>query len=104
MNVNLTRAANAYRTNQNMLEGLGTAALQDDKQETSFSSLLGNALSEAVDTGLKAEKMQMQAITGEVELADLVTAIAEAELTINTVTAVRDRVIGAYQEIIRMPI
>ncbi|NBX04163.1 MAG: flagellar hook-basal body complex protein FliE, partial [Alphaproteobacteria bacterium] len=47
----------------------------------------------------------MEALTGgKVDLTDLVTAVSSAELTLNTVVAVRDKVINAYQEIIRMPI
>jgi flagellar hook-basal body complex protein FliE len=34
----------------------------------------------------------------------VVTAVAEADLTLQTVVAVRDRVIEAYQNIMRMPI
>ena len=34
----------------------------------------------------------------------LVTAVANAELTLNTVVAVRDRVINAYNDIIKMSI
>jgi flagellar hook-basal body complex protein FliE len=39
-----------------------------------------------------------------VNLTDVVTALARAELTLQTVTAVRDRVVQAYQDIIKMPI
>lgn len=106
MDANITRAANAYKNNLNMMEGLQPAAVMpgEDEKRPSFSNMLGDALSHAVETGNKAEKLQMQALTGNVELADLVTAVAEAELTINTVVAVRDRAVAAYQEIIRMPI
>ena len=40
----------------------------------------------------------------EAELVDIVTAVSNAEVTLETVMAVRDRVIAAYQEIIKMPI
>ena len=45
----------------------------------------------------------MDSLTGKVDLADLVTAVSNAELSLNTVIAIRDKVIGAYQDIIRMP-
>jgi flagellar hook-basal body complex protein FliE len=38
------------------------------------------------------------------ELVDVVTAVTQAEITLETVTAVRDKVISAYQDIMRMPI
>ena len=37
-------------------------------------------------------------------LQDVVEAVTEAELSLQKMTAVRDRVISAYQEIMRMPI
>ena len=44
----------------------------------------------------------MERITNR--LQDVVEAVTEAELSLQKVTAVRDRVISAYQEIMRMPI
>jgi flagellar hook-basal body complex protein FliE len=41
---------------------------------------------------------------GTLDAQAVVEAVAAAELTVQTVTAVRDRVIEAYQELIRMPI
>ena len=40
----------------------------------------------------------------EIELTDIVQAVNNAEIALQTVVAVRDRVIDAYQQIIRMPI
>ena len=37
-------------------------------------------------------------------LTDVVTALSRAELTLQTATAVRDRVVQAYQDIMKMPI
>ena len=38
------------------------------------------------------------------DVVDVVTAVAESEAALNTLVAVRDRVIQAYEEIMRMPI
>jgi flagellar hook-basal body complex protein FliE len=46
----------------------------------------------------------MQAAAGRADIVDVVTAIAAAETTLETVITVRDQVIQAYQEILRMPI
>jgi flagellar hook-basal body complex protein FliE len=48
--------------------------------------------------------MSAKAVTGEADLTDVVTAVTNAELTLQTVVSVRDRLISAYQEIMRMPI
>ena len=45
-----------------------------------------------------------QALTGSGNLTDAVTALSRAELTLQTATALRDRVVQAYQDIIKMPI
>ena len=45
-----------------------------------------------------------QAATGKADLVDVVTAVAAAEATLETVVTVRDQVIKAYQDILRMPI
>jgi flagellar hook-basal body complex protein FliE len=44
------------------------------------------------------------AIAGKADLTEVVTAVTNAEITLKTVLAIRDRVIQAYQEIARMPI
>jgi flagellar hook-basal body complex protein FliE len=48
--------------------------------------------------------MSAKAVTGEADIVDVVQAVGNAEITLQTVVAVRDRVISAYQEIMRMPI
>ena len=50
------------------------------------------------------EDMAAKAVTGEADLTDVVQAISSAELTLQTVVSVRDRMISAYQDIMRMPI
>ena len=69
-----------------------------------FGSMLESAGKNALDIGEKAEALSAKAITGHAEMTDVVTAVANAELTLQTVVAVRDKVVSAYQEIMRMPI
>lgn len=69
-----------------------------------FGPMLQRALTDAVETGHTAETAAMQAISGEGNLTDVVTALSHAELTLQTATAVRDRVVQAYQDIMKMPI
>ena len=51
-----------------------------------------------------AELATASAVAGEADLTDVVTAVSNAEMTLQTVVTVRDRVVAAYQEILRMPI
>jgi flagellar hook-basal body complex protein FliE len=48
--------------------------------------------------------MLQQFVGGKADLIEVVTAIAESEAALETLVAVRDKVIGAYEEIMRMPI
>ncbi len=41
---------------------------------------------------------------GKANIVDVVTAVAESEVAINTLVSVRDKVINAYEEIMKMPI
>jgi flagellar hook-basal body complex protein FliE len=69
-----------------------------------FGSVLQNALNGAIETGHTAEAQAMQAITGEGNLTDVVTALSRAQLALQTATAIRDRVVAAYQDVMKMPI
>jgi flagellar hook-basal body complex protein FliE len=62
------------------------------------------ALDQAVQTGHKADDQTMKAISGGGNLTEVVTALSHAELTLQTATVIRDRVVQAYQDIIKMPI
>ena len=69
-----------------------------------FGALLEQVLADAVDAGRKGETAATQAVVGHANLQQVVEAVNAAEITLQTVVAVRDRLIAAYQDIIRMPI
>jgi len=69
-----------------------------------FGDLVKSAMTEAMKTSKTAEHQIAAHTAGKAELIDVVTAISAAETSLETVMAVRDQVISAYQEIMRMPI
>lgn len=69
-----------------------------------FGKLVGEAVEAAVNSGNATEKIAAQHVAGKASLVDVVTAVAETELTMRTLVTVRDRVIAAYQDVLRMPI
>jgi flagellar hook-basal body complex protein FliE len=69
-----------------------------------FSATLQRAMQGAVDEFHATDAKTMEALSGGGNLTDVVTALSRAELTLQTATAVRDRVLSAYQDIIKMPI
>jgi flagellar hook-basal body complex protein FliE len=69
-----------------------------------FGGVLARAISGVIDTTKAAEQQAMRAIAGTGNLTDVVSAVAKAELALQTTVAIRDRVVQAYQDIMRMPI
>ena len=69
-----------------------------------FAELLKQTADGAVGALQQGEAASLKAVTGKADISDVVTAVTNAEVTLQTVTAVRDRVIQAYQDIMRMPI
>ena len=70
----------------------------------SFGSMVQDMLGNAAESARTAEKVSINAVTGKTDVVDLVTAINNAEMTLQTVVAVRDKVVQAYQEVVRMSI
>ncbi|WP_316977694.1 flagellar hook-basal body complex protein FliE [Shumkonia mesophila] len=69
-----------------------------------FAELVKSALDEARLIGQRSEKLSMEGIRDNADLNQVITAVAEAEVTLQTVVSIRDKVIDAYKEILRMPI
>ena len=104
MTINPANAAAAYKSAARaVLPGGPAAPAQGGGQ--SFGSLVEAAAKDAVSSTKGAEQLSTKAAAGaNVELTDVVTAVSNAEVTLQTVVAVRDKVISAYQDIMRMPI
>ena len=69
-----------------------------------FSSFMKEASENSIETLKSGEAMSMKGITGNADLNDVVSAINSAESTLQLVTTIRDKMIQAYQEVMRMPI
>jgi flagellar hook-basal body complex protein FliE len=94
-------AINAYAQAAKMASGAGEAAAAPG---ASFGAMLSNVVNDAVTSGRAAETQATAQAQGKGDLVDVVTAVNAAEMTLETVVAIRDRVIAAYQDIMRMPI
>ncbi|HEY8191565.1 MAG TPA: flagellar hook-basal body complex protein FliE [Alphaproteobacteria bacterium] len=97
--INPAAAASVYA---NSLKGGASGVTGGDG--VSFGDLIRKATVDSIDTMHKGEKMSADAVIGKANLTDVVEAVTAAEMTLNTVVAMRDRMLGAYQEIMRMPI
>ena len=85
-------------------EAFGARKSRDDAQPGEFADLVKSAIQEAVKIGQRSEQLSIQGINDKADISKVVTAVNEAELTLQTVVTVRDKVLDAYNEIIRMPI
>jgi flagellar hook-basal body complex protein FliE len=91
----------------NKVGGLTGSYPTDNVAETggpNFTQLVEEALGKTVDKFKTAEAKATQSITGEVSMEDLAVAVANAEMSLKTVIAIRDKLVTAFQDIIRMPI
>lgn len=104
MAINPADAAAAYRAHATPVPGPAATPKGDTPAGGSFLDLVKSSVNEAVSANRTAEKLSVDAIAGRADLTEVVTALSHAEATLNTVVRVRDRMISAYQQILRMPI
>ena len=69
-----------------------------------FGAALQRALQDGVTLGRSADAAATQALAGQGSVSDVVLAVSRADLALQTAVAVRDRVVAAYQDVMRMPI
>ncbi|MEO5375551.1 MAG: flagellar hook-basal body complex protein FliE [Alphaproteobacteria bacterium] len=106
MNTNFTDAISAYRAaarSATGIDGAASASAAMPRAGGSFSDLVKDTVKGAVDANRNAENMSVKALAGQADLRDVVTAVANAEITLDTVVAIRDKVVSAYNEILKMP-
>jgi flagellar hook-basal body complex protein FliE len=96
-------AAKAYSAVQDSAS-LGQTDKAKGAPGADFGSLVQNAINETVAASKGAESQMAGQVQGKGSLIDVATAISSAQTSLETVMAVRDQVISAYQEIMRMTI
>ncbi|MEM9756031.1 MAG: flagellar hook-basal body complex protein FliE [Pseudomonadota bacterium] len=100
MDIRTSLAAAAYAQSQ--------AAASLPRQGPGQDPAAGRAFEEAVrsftETVERGEQMAQAAMTTGADPHALVTALAQTELAVQTAVTVRDRVVEAYQELLRMPV
>ena len=98
--------ANAYSFVQKATDSGGAASgtLGTSGAIGGFGDLLSSAISDTTSTLKNSENISASAITGKASLSDVVSAVTSADVALKSVVAIRDKVIGAYQDIMKMPI
>jgi flagellar hook-basal body complex protein FliE len=98
-----TVAANAYANLAKIMDQSG-AAKGGEAGGPSFSAVLKDAIGNVVEAGKKSDAQTVSMASGKANVMDVVTAVAETDVAVSTLVSVRDRVIQAYEDIMRMPI
>ena len=99
-------AANAYRAAQ------GLANRSEPRQiaevggvgGADFGAMLRDAIGDVAKQGRSMDRQSAAYASGKSNMVDVVTAVAETQAALETLVAVRDKVISAYEEILKMPI
>jgi len=86
-------------------QGAATASLGNTAGASGdFSSMVGNAAESALQTMRSAEQTTAAGVAGKADVQQVVEALSDAEVTMQTVVAVRDKVLGAYNDIMKMTV
>ena len=100
---NISSALNAYQ------QALGRISAQEqkgvvetEKTEASFGNMVKNIIEDTTELNKQAETMTLKGIQGKADIQDVVLAVANAETALETVVAVRDTAIKAYNTIMQM--
>jgi flagellar hook-basal body complex protein FliE len=107
MEANAKLAANAYRTLAELKDSLGQQSLGkvvDTGEKSDFSGMVGDVVSKFTEQAKSADSQTQAMASGKADLVDVVTAVAETQVAMETLVSVRDQVISAYEKIMQMPI
>jgi flagellar hook-basal body complex protein FliE len=99
-------AANAYAKLARLADP-GANPLKEkagDSAGPNFGAMVKEAIGSVVEAGRKSDTQSQSMAAGKANIVDVVTAVAETEVAVEAMVSVRDKVISAYEEIMRMPI
>jgi flagellar hook-basal body complex protein FliE len=98
------QAKNTQQGDTPLTTTFGQAQNQPGGAKLSFPDLVEGAIDRSIATTYKGEEVSIKSLLGKADLHEMVSAVTQTELTLQAVVAVRDRVINAYQDILKMPI
>lgn len=103
-NVNDVSGVNLNPLKQ-LQSGSGIAGQEKpDAGGPSFGDILKESVNSAIGAQHKSEQVSAKALVGKADMTEVLQAVTDAEMALNTVLAVRDRVVQAYEQVMRTPI
>jgi flagellar hook-basal body complex protein FliE len=99
-------AANAYAKLARLADPGANPLKQTsgDSAGPSFGAMVKEAINSGVEAGHKSDGQAQAMAAGKANIVDVVTAVSETEVAVEAMVSIRDKVISAYEEIMRMPI
>jgi flagellar hook-basal body complex protein FliE len=97
-------AVKAYAAAQEIGGAGGLAGAAGPAAGPDFSQMVNQAVNSAVTDSRGAEQAIQAQVSGRASLVDVVTALSQAQTSLSTMIAVRNQMIGAYQQIMSMAI
>ena len=97
-------AASAYAKLARLADPSASLGKASESAGPSFGAMVKDAVGSVVAAGKKSDGLAQGMAAGKANIVDVVTAVTETEVAIESLVSVRDKVIQAYEEIMRMPI
>lgn len=89
---------------QNGLSGSRDGGTDGAGGSSAFSALVSDSIGDVKNTTQNLEVTSAKALVDQADIVDVATAVSNAEMVVETVVTVRDKVISAYNDILKMPI
>ncbi|MGE7370790.1 flagellar hook-basal body complex protein FliE [Neorhizobium sp. NPDC001467] len=102
--LSLSRGIGSISSDENTTSLLGQTQKPVENAGVSFASVLGSVANNAMETLKTAETKSFEAIQGKANTREVVDAVMEANQSLQTAIALRDKLISAYLDISKMQI
>lgn len=102
--ISSSAVSGAYRSSSEIRHTPGPIDIAPAEDRPSFADMVAQQGAETVRTIREAEAMAEQGLAGKADTQAVVEATLQLESTVKIAVTVRDKLVEAYQEIMRMPI
>lgn len=107
MTASFQAAINAYSNTSNYKidpQQSNGVTIANSGGNDNFSNTIKDVVAKTADPLRNADEMVAKSLMKQADISDVVSAVTQAELMLQTIVNIRDRLVSAHQEILRMPI
>jgi flagellar hook-basal body complex protein FliE len=99
MVVNIADVMSVYKKSGGIIDDADSASTPAASGGQSFGNMVKGFLGDGISSLHEGEKAATSAVSGKADLASVVTAMDNAEVSLTEITTIRDKVIAAYKDI-----